>query len=90
MSAEKKSEPNSNALMSIEDLATLANASKTTLRRLVASGQLPAVKVGRLVRVRLADWHVYLEAHRMQVRPEPVSAPRPRAAGASAQPPRPQ
>lgn len=90
MSTDRKPEANGNALLSIEELASLANASKTTLRRLVASGQLPAVKVGRLVRVRLADWRAYLEAHRMQSRPEALAAPRPRTAHGTAQPPRTQ
>jgi len=62
-------------LLSPDQLAEWAGVSVATIRRLIAGGELPAVKVSRLVRVRLADWHGYLEQHR---------APRRSDTGASA------
>jgi excisionase family DNA binding protein len=57
-------------LLSPRDLAQQAQVSVTVVRRLIWAGALPAVRVGRLVRVRLADWQAYLEAHRVRGRGE--------------------
>jgi excisionase family DNA binding protein len=63
------------ALLSPRDLAQHAQVSVTVVRRLIWAGKLPAVRVGRLVRVRLADWQAYLEAHRVRGRGEPGAVP---------------
>lgn len=72
MSGSAKSEANGSALLSVGELAGQASVSRTAIRRLIWSGQLPAVKVGRLVRVRLSDWQAYLDAHRVTQRAEPA------------------
>jgi len=74
MNGGVKSETNGNALLSVDDLADLAGVSKTSIRREIARGTLPAVHVGRLVRVRLGDWLAYLESHRIQGQPAPLPA----------------
>ncbi len=88
MSGEKKSVPNGNALLSVEEISSLACVSKTTVRRLVKTGEVPAVRINRLVRVRLSDWTAYLEGHRVVGRPLPVPTARPRAAGGRGAPTR--
>lgn len=45
-------------MLQILDVAAAAQQlrlSKTTIRRMVASGELPAYRVGHLVRIRAAD-----------------------------------
>jgi excisionase family DNA binding protein len=78
--------PNGEAgtLLTLPLLAEMAGVSVVTLRREIAAGRLPAVKVGRLLRVRLTDWESYLSSKRVVGRPEPVPErlARPRAAAA--------
>lgn len=85
MSPDRKPQANDNVLLTVRELADQAAVSVTLLRRLIARGDLVAVKVGRLVRVRLSDWRAYLDAHRMQKRPEPLPAGKRRAADAATQ-----
>lgn len=66
MRAQPNQHDNGSTLVSVADLASQAGVSVTVVRRLIWSGQLPAVHVGRLVRVRLSDWQAYLEAHRVR------------------------
>jgi len=80
MNAGTKAEANGNALLSVDDLADLAGVSKTSIRREIARGTLPAVYVGRLVRVRRDDWLLYLDAHRVRGRLMPVPTTKKRAA----------
>jgi excisionase family DNA binding protein len=89
MSNAPKSTGNSDALLCVEELASLAGVSKSTVRRLVKAGELSAVRINRLVRVRISDWQAYLESHRTQARPLPLPTPRPRAASEGARPVRP-
>lgn len=41
--------------VSIKEAATILNVSTKTIYRMVYSGQLPAKKVGRLVRIAVSD-----------------------------------
>jgi excisionase family DNA binding protein len=86
MNGGAKPEANSNALLSVGDLAELAGVSKTSIRREISRGTLPAVHVGRLVRVRRDDWLLYLDSHRVRGRLMPVPTTKRRAdiAGAAA------
>lgn len=75
-------------LFTIEELASQAAVSKSSIRREIASGSLVAVRLGRCVRVRLSDWQHYLDANRIVGGSAPAPAPRSRPV--STQPTRPQ
>ena len=51
-------------LLTLDEAADLLRCSKATIRRRVAARKLPAVRDGRLVRIRLADLHAFLRAAR--------------------------
>ena len=53
------------ALLTVEQAATRLAVSQRTVRRLVASGQLPAVRLGRLVRVSPVMLEAYLATSAM-------------------------
>ncbi len=52
----------SEPLMTVKDVATDMKASEKTIRRRIAAGDLPAVRDGRLVRIRPKDYRSYLES----------------------------
>lgn len=47
--------------------ARAAGVSSRSIRRLIADGELPTVRVGLLVRIRRADLVSYIDAHRSAV-----------------------
>jgi excisionase family DNA binding protein len=63
MSAQATPEP-ARTLLSPEQAAALAGVSLSTVRRAIDSGELRAGHVGRLVRIRPADFDRYLERDR--------------------------
>ncbi len=52
----------SEPLMTVKDVAAGMNASEKTIRRRIASGELPVIRDGRLVRIRPVDYRRYLES----------------------------
>ncbi|GEK86810.1 helix-turn-helix domain-containing protein [Microbacterium aerolatum] len=54
-------------LYDVASAARAAGVSSRTIRRLIADGELPTVRVGLLVRIRLADLQSYIDAHRSEV-----------------------
>jgi len=60
-------------LMTRRQVADALGASVSHIDRLIGSGRLPALKVGRLVRVRPADVNDFLESCAI---PRPASTPR--------------
>jgi excisionase family DNA binding protein len=52
----------SDRLMTANEVADLLRVSTMTVYRLIRSGELPAVRVGRNYRVRSGDLDHYLEA----------------------------
>jgi excisionase family DNA binding protein len=48
-------------LVDQKEVARLLNTSISTVKRMVAAGQLPGVKLGRATRVRRADVDAYVE-----------------------------
>lgn len=42
-------------LITLKEAASLLSISRSTLRRWIAQGRLPCVRLGRLLRVRVAD-----------------------------------
>lgn len=52
--------PNAVAL-SVPDAAEYLNVAPITVRRLIARGDLPHARVGRVIRIRLVDLDRYLE-----------------------------
>ena len=55
---EDVSEP----LMTVREVATGMNVSEKTVRRRIATGDLTAIRDGRLVRIRPTDYRSYLES----------------------------
>ena len=49
-----------NEMLTVEQVAAVLNVSRKTVYELVASGELPAVHVGRLVRISEADLLEYM------------------------------
>ena len=50
-------------LLTVEDVRAELNIGRTLVYRLVETGALPVVRVGRAVRVRPADFDAYLVAN---------------------------
>lgn len=48
-------------LLTVSEVAELCRVSDMTVYRLIRSGELPAVRVGRSYRVREADFNAYLD-----------------------------
>lgn len=51
-----------NALMTIRDAAKTLALSESMIRKLIASGRLTAVRIGRAVRVRVDEIHRLIAA----------------------------
>ncbi len=50
-----------NELLTVAEVAELLRVSTMTVYRLIRTGELPAVRVGRNYRVRRADLDMYLQ-----------------------------
>jgi excisionase family DNA binding protein len=48
--------------LTLDEVATMLKLSSSNLRRLAAEGDLPAIKVGRLWRLRLSQVETWLQA----------------------------
>ena len=46
--------------MKIEDAAQQLQVSKSSVRRLITTGELPAVRIGKSVRIRSDDWDQFM------------------------------
>jgi excisionase family DNA binding protein len=77
MTAPEGNQPEQSAgrLLSIEGAATYLSVSTKTIRRRIASGDLPAYRVGRNgpVRLRVTDLEAYLEPVTALTRPPGLS-----------------
>lgn len=51
------------SLLTAEEVAAALNVSTKTVRRLISRGQLPAVRIGRAVRVRPEELNGYIQEH---------------------------
>lgn len=49
--------------LTAEDVASLLSISRSASYKLLASGELPVVRVGRSTRVRLMDLQVFIQKH---------------------------
>ena len=49
------------ALLKPEDIAQRLNISRAMAYKLTATGELPTVRIGRIVRVREADLEAYIQ-----------------------------
>lgn len=49
------------ALLTLEEAAAILSLSPRTLSRLIRDGEIPTVRIGRLVRVRTSDLHSWVE-----------------------------
>ena len=54
-------------LYDVDAAARAIDVSPRLVRRLIADGELPTVRIGRLVRVRVSDLQTYVDAHRSGV-----------------------
>ncbi len=57
-----KREDVSEPLMTVKDVAAKMKASEKTIRRRIASGKLPVIRDGRMIRIRPKDYREYLES----------------------------
>jgi excisionase family DNA binding protein len=57
------STPVDKSLVTVEELAQILGCGKTKAWELVRSKTIPAVRVDRLVRIRVEDIHKYLSEH---------------------------
>lgn len=48
--------PNSFPRLTVEQCATLGEVSKSTIRRMIATGDLPAYRLGRAIRIAEEDF----------------------------------
>jgi len=65
--ADKTSSP---AYLPVRDAAAHLSVSEVTVRRAIRAGELPYVRIGRLVRVALSDLEAFAAAHRTPRRGE--------------------
>lgn len=56
-------------LLKIKDAADRLAVSPATVSRLIASGALPAVKIGKLVRIRPADLTAFVATNAKTLKP---------------------
>jgi excisionase family DNA binding protein len=61
-------------LLTVEEAAERLRTSTRFVRRLVAERRIAYVKVGRHVRLDLADVEAFIAARRVEVRPSSVAA----------------
>lgn len=57
-------------MFSVAQVAALLHVGSSTVRRLIDRGELPAYRIGAVIRVRADDLTAYM--HAAQVRPEGV------------------
>lgn len=53
-------------LMTVAEVAEVLRVSNMTVYRLIKSGELGAIRVGKNYRIRRADLHTYLETRSVQ------------------------
>jgi excisionase family DNA binding protein len=68
-------------LLTVQEAARMLKVAPITIRRQIASGRLPAVRVGRGVRVRSEALHQVLTPVAQRAERRPASAPRGRPTG---------
>ena len=62
MAANNVPNERADAFLTVAEVASMMRVSKMTVYRLVHSGELAAVQVGRSFRIRESDAHKYLSA----------------------------
>lgn len=62
--------PKRHGLAKPADIMQYTGLSKTTVYALIASGELPAIRIGRSVRVKWEDLETYIESRRIVADPE--------------------
>ena len=59
----KASRSDSQALLTVDDVAEQCGVSQRTVRRWIASGNLTIVRLGRIVRIRPRDLELFITHH---------------------------
>jgi excisionase family DNA binding protein len=67
--------PNADDFLTVADIARILKLNQQTVRNWIDQGSLPALRVGRRVRVRRSDFEALLESGRTVARP--ASGPSP-------------
>ncbi|MDQ1301500.1 MAG: hypothetical protein QG637_1422 [Chloroflexota bacterium] len=70
--------------LTTHDVQDLLQVDRTTIYRMVESGRLPAIRVGKQWRFSRAEMAQWLEAAKLSTRPAPVIAPPPPAVSGAA------
>jgi len=47
--------------VTVDEIARELRVSKMTVYRLIERGDLPATRVGRSIRIKVADYHAYMK-----------------------------
>ncbi|MEV6925494.1 helix-turn-helix domain-containing protein [Dactylosporangium sp. NPDC051485] len=63
-------------LLTVDEVATALRLSKSYVKKLIAAGAIPSVKVGRSRRVRFGDLKSYVDALPAETDPTPSTADR--------------
>jgi excisionase family DNA binding protein len=50
----------------VKQIAGYLRISEKQVRHFVVSGKLPAIRIGKIVRVRIADFEAFLASHRIR------------------------
>lgn len=56
-------DPRPEPLMTIAEIAQHTRLSERTIRRAIATGAFPTIRVGRTIRVRTTDLNAFLQSH---------------------------
>jgi len=65
--AHQQGNPTEHELLTVNEVADLLRVSNMTVYRLIKSGDLPALRVGKNYRIRESDVDVYLSDRSVQV-----------------------
>ena len=67
LTVEKERPLSADRLLTVSEVAATMRVSNMTIYRMIKSGELPALRVGKNYRVRQSDLEAYLSDHSVQV-----------------------
>ena len=59
-------ERNEKQMLTVSNIATKLNVNRVTVHRLIVQGQLPAIRVGSIYRIKESDLEDYMEKAKVQ------------------------
>ena len=55
-------------LLTVKEIAVLSRMAEMTLRKLIWSGEIRSIRIGRSVRVRESDWNTWIEQNEWDIK----------------------